>query len=439
MEPRVAYTDRPGVNGDDATPLVFLVEHDPLLRQDLATQLHYNGYRVLAFEQIELALAECKARLPSALIVDLSQPEGDMAMVLAEIQMLNDQTVPIVFLSDRGDIETRLRAVRFGGNAYFQKPFEGGALIRSIDNIIHKHESEVHRILIVEQNPETAKMYSDILTSAGMMTEILNDPLKLFFSLQDFRPDLILMNLYYPECLGMEVAAIVRQEEANQSIPIVYITGETQMEKILPALNKGGDDFLPLPVTADRLVSSVSARIDRSRILRSLLVRDSLTGLLNHTAVRERLTDATIRGKRRDLPFSFAMIDIDKFKRVNDEYGHPVGDQVIQSLARTIRQRIRKMDSAGRYGGEEFAVILEGLDLESAVRAMDRIRRAFSQIRHHSEKGDFYTTFSSGVVSFPDFQDPREMNDAADRALYAAKRSGGNCVARIVRKKSHEA
>lgn len=95
------------------------------------------------------------------------------------------------------------------------------------------------------------------------------------------------MNLYYPECLGMEVAAIVRQEDSNQSIPIIYITGETQMQKILLALNKGGDDFLPLPVTADRLISSVAARVDRARILKSLLVRDSLTSLLNHTALRQ--------------------------------------------------------------------------------------------------------------------------------------------------------
>ncbi|HNJ36273.1 MAG TPA: GGDEF domain-containing protein, partial [Leptospiraceae bacterium] len=141
------------------------------------------------------------------------------------------------------------------------------------------------------------------------------------------------------------------------------------------------------------------------------------------------------RAKRKNETFSFGMVDIDKFKRVNDEYGHPVGDRVIQSLARTIRQRIRRVDAAGRYGGEEFAVIFDGLDTDAAVRALDRIRRAFSQIRHHSDKGDFFSTFSSGVVSFPDFQTGTELNDAADRALYAAKRSGGNCVARIDRKK----
>ncbi len=416
-------------------PLIFLVEGDAALRQDVSTQIHYSGYRVLAFAQIESALEECRRKTPSALVVDLSQPEGDMAMVLAEIQMLNEQSIPIIFLSDRGDVETRLRAVRFGGNAYFEKPVQAGSLIRAIDNIVHKKEIELYRILIVEQDPEAAAKYAAILNSAAMKTEVLTDPMKLFFSLNDFRPDLILMNLYYPDCLGMEIAAVVRQEEANQSIPIIYLTEETQMQRILPALNKGGDDFLPLPVTPDRLISSVAARVDRSRILRSLLVRDSLTGLLNHTAVREQL-DATVqRARRKNETFSFAMVDIDKFKRVNDEYGHPVGDRVIQSLARTIRQRIRRVDAAGRYGGEEFAVVFDGLDLDAAVHALDRIRRAFSQIRHHSDKGDFFSTFSSGVVCFPDFDNGTDLNDAADRALYAAKKSGGNCVARIGKKK----
>lgn len=417
----------------EEAPLVFLVEADTAIRQDLAKQIHYGGYRVLAFEQIEFALEESRRKMPDVMIVDLSRPEGDMAMVLGEMQTLEDRPVPIIFLSDKGDVETRLRAVRFGGAAYFQKPAEGGALIRAVDALVHKQEIEVYRILIVEQDPATAMKYSQTLASAGMRTEILTDPLRMIYTIQDFRPDLILMNLYYPDCLGMEVAAIVRQEESNQSIPIVYITGETQMQKILPALSKGGDDFLPLPVTPDRLISSVAARVDRARILKSLLVRDSLTSLLNHTALRQVLEATVQRAKRKNETFSFAMVDIDKFKRVNDEYGHPVGDRVIQSLARTIRQRIRRVDSAGRYGGEEFAVVFDGLDQEAAVKSLDRIRRAFSQIRHHSEKGDFFSAFSSGVVTYPDFDTAAGMNDAADRALYAAKRSGGNCVATLSR------
>ncbi len=417
----------------DEAPLVFLVESNAAIRQDLATQIHYSGYRVLAFEQIESALEESRRKIPDVMVVDLSRPEGDMAMVLGEMQALNQRPIPIIFLSDTAEIETRLRAVRFGGVAYFQKPAEGGALIRAIDSLVQTQEIDVYRILIVEQDPATAMKYSEILQSAGMRTEILTDPLRMIFTIQDFRPDLILMNLYYPECLGMEVAAIVRQEESNQSIPIIYITGETQMQKILLALNKGGDDFLPLPVTADRLISSVAARVDRARILKSLLVRDSLTSLLNHTALRQVLEATVQRARRKGETFSFAMVDIDKFKRVNDEYGHPVGDRVIQSLARTIRQRIRRVDSAGRYGGEEFAVVFDGLNQEAAVKSLDRIRRAFSQLRHHSEKGDFFTAFSSGVVTYPDFDTAAAMNDAADKALYAAKRSGGNCVATLSR------
>jgi len=190
----------------------------------------------------------------------------------------------------------------------------------------------------------------------------------------------------------------------------------------------GADDFLTKPIQPEHLVSSVTSRVRRYRILRTFMVRDSLTGLLNHVKTKEELDTEIMRAQRQKNSVVFAMIDIDFFKKVNDTYGHPTGDKVIKSISRLLQQRLRKSDVVGRYGGEEFAVILKDTDAASAFATLDDIRKAFEKISQHSDKGDFSVTFSCGLAEFPKFSNSTEITNAADRALYEAKAAGRNCV-----------
>jgi diguanylate cyclase (GGDEF)-like protein len=191
-------------------------------------------------------------------------------------------------------------------------------------------------------------------------------------------------------------------------------------------MSLGGDDFLTKPIRPEHLVSSVSSRIERSRLLRSFMVRDSLTGLLNHTAIKDQLEREVARAKRQGMPLSFAMIDIDRFKRVNDTYGHPVGDRVIKSLSRLLKQRLRANDVVGRYGGEEFAVIMVDTDGSAALKVLEGIREAFSCLRQVADGNEFFVTFSGGVADVADFDDAIKLGDSADKALYEAKHAGRN-------------
>ncbi|WP_374356797.1 GGDEF domain-containing protein, partial [Chitinimonas sp.] len=158
------------------------------------------------------------------------------------------------------------------------------------------------------------------------------------------------------------------------------------------------------------------------------LYHDSLTGLLNHTSTKQRLEGAVNAAQQEHQPISVAMIDIDHFKRVNDNYGHPVGDQIIRSLAWLLKQRLRKSDIVGRYGGEEFLVGLPGTNAEQAMMVLDRIRCDFGQIKHPFNETWFNTTFSAGVASFPEIASTEQLIKTADEALYLAKRGGRNRV-----------
>jgi diguanylate cyclase (GGDEF)-like protein len=203
---------------------------------------------------------------------------------------------------------------------------------------------------------------------------------------------------------------------------------ENNLDMQLEAIHIGGDDFLTKPIQPDQLVLAVTSRVRRSLILRSLMVRDSLTGLLKHTILKERLEAEVVRAQRQTARLVFAMIDIDLFKSINDTHGHATGDRVIKSLARLLQQRLRKSDVIGRYGGEEFGVILPDTDSAAALTVLDELRAGFAHIRQQSGEAAFYITFSCGMAEYPQYTDADSLIEAADHALYQAKHAGRNLV-----------
>jgi len=268
-----------------------------------------------------------------------------------------------------------------------------------------------------------------LLEHAGAVTQLVHDPLQIMEPLTNFRPDLMLMDINLKGCSGIELASVVRQNDDFMQIPIVFLSAEKRFSQRLLALNSGGTDILTKPVQPDVLVSSVMARARRARSLASLISRDSMTGLANHSKIKEQLEAEVNRAERDGLPLTFAMVDIDHFKKVNDTYGHWTGDVVIKTISQVLRQRLRKTDIVGRYGGEEFAVILPNTDLSAAERVLDQIREGFASIRHFSDENEFFVTFSCGIAGCPPISDPAELTKAADDALYAAKNGGRNQVA----------
>jgi diguanylate cyclase (GGDEF)-like protein len=283
-------------------------------------------------------------------------------------------------------------------------------------------------VKIVDDSLSLTTYHAAVLEQVGMTVKAVHNPLKATEALLEFNPDLILIDIYMPECNGMELAKVIRQLDAFVSIPIVFLSTESNLDTQLFAMDLGGDDFLTKPIQPEHLISSVTSRIRRSLMLRSFMVRDSLTGLLNHTAIKDQLDSEVARAKRLTKPLSFAMIDIDNFKRVNDTFGHPVGDRVIKNLSRLLKQRLRASDLIGRYGGEEFAVVLVDADGSAALKVLDTIRNDFSQLSLVADGKEFSVTFSCGIADVKQFPDSNRLCDAADKALYKAKRAGRNQV-----------
>ena len=413
-----------------ANRLIYMVDDDAIQAADLAAQVGYFGYTVQIFNKLaDLEGAVLKSR-PTVLLMDISFPEGRMAgydTIMALQEKFTDLP-PVIFISVNDALNFRLQAVRVGGKAYFTKPVDVGSLVEVLDRLVFHDTISPFRVLIVEDSKVQAYYITAQLRKAGMVTENVADPLQVIDHLISFNPDLLLLDMYMPDCSGMELAQIIRQMEQFISIPIVFLSAETDKEKQLAALGIGGDDFLTKPIEPDHLIAAVTIRIERYRKLRALMIHDGLTGLLNHSTTKERLIQEVERARRQNEPLAFAMLDLDQFKRVNDNYGHAAGDRVLKSLAYLLRQRLRSSDIIGRFGGEEFAVILPDTDEQSAANIMQELCAVFAKIRHHAGEKEFSVSFSCGVAAFPAFDNAESLSETADMALYTAKTDGRNHV-----------
>jgi len=372
----------------------------------------------------------------SAFIVDIHFQGNDQGIELLhswsqqknDTENQSDTRGAMIFLTNEhsASLQQRLAACRAGGERFFVRPAVP-QLIRSVEKYYSATPFEPYKVLIMDDSRSQAMFCEKALTQAGMITHVVTDPMNILHAMEDFEPEIIVMDMYMPGCTGTELAAVIRQQAQYLRLPIIFLSAEDDKDIQLKAMSQGGDDFLTKPIDPAHLATTVQNRGQRARVLNNLIVRDSLTGLFNHTHILDRLQQACRRAKENNSQVCFAMVDIDFFKKVNDNYGHPVGDKVISALSLFLKQRLRKTDSIGRYGGEEFAVILPDTKGEDALHVMNDIREVFSQLEHSAGDTEFKVSFSCGVCSFTG-DNSDNIVEQADEALYEAKRQGRNNV-----------
>jgi diguanylate cyclase (GGDEF)-like protein len=398
----------------------------------VSEQITHFGYVIQHFRDLK-SLANIIADPHSvAILIDIPFDDDQNLenTFFVEISDLHLASRGLIFISEHDDQIVRLKSIQAGGTAFFNKPINIVSLIDKLDSL-HKTISnpQLSRVLIVEDQVPVANYYQMILKMSGMDAQIATRSGSVLDQVREYHPDLILMDTFMPKINTLDLARVIRQIDDFVSIPIIFLSGEDDFVKRIEALDLGGDDFLIKPIKASHLKAVVRSRLERSKILRSYMVHDSLTNLLNHTAFRRILAHEVNRSKRQNTELSLAMLDIDHFKMVNDTYGHAAGDSVLKGLSRLLEQRLRTYDIVGRYGGDELVALLIDCDGNQSLKIMEEIRTHFSEIEFHSESPKpIYLTFSCGISTFPKFQTAEELSDSADQALYFAKAGGRNQI-----------
>lgn len=404
---------------------IFLLESDPEAGHEMCQTLGNFGYDVLRFTQPEQVQTAIQEQLPDALIV--SQHDNELAAI-SDLQQSLDTPLPLLVISQRSDFDSQLAAVRAGAQGYFTRPVDITQLENSLEQCLNLQQSEPYRILIVDDDADLAARYSLVLRNSQMLVQTLTDPSQLFDTLHAFNPEVLLLDVNMPLCSGPELAQMIRLNDEWLRLTIIYLSAETDINRQMAALLKAGDDFITKPISDNALIAAVFSHAQRARSLSTALSRDSLTGLLKHADIKEQVILEAQRAQRSGKPTSVVMLDLDHFKQVNDQYGHAAGDNVIRSLANLLRQRLRRIDSLGRYGGEEFVAVLPECSAKQAKVIFDEIRQRFAALSFHAGPRTFSVSLSAGISETSDETQPGILLERADQALYIAKHNGRNQV-----------
>ena len=253
-------------------------------------------------------------------------------------------------------------------------------------------------------------------------------------------PDLILCDLVMPSVDGFKLLSLVRAHPKLRDVPVILLTGQTDVETKIRGLELGASDYVTKPFDAGELLARIKVHLKTKALqdalkrsneeLRKLSTLDPLTGLFNRRHFMAELEKEFRRAQRYDTPLSFVMIDIDHFKKLNDTYGHQAGDDVLRELGALLRREIRDTDVPGRYGGEEFCVLLPQTPVDGAAEFAERFRRAVEGHVFPAQGRTLRITASLGVAWCPaeGVERAQDLIEKADGALYQAKREGRNRV-----------
>ncbi len=305
------------------------------------------------------------------------------------------------------------------------------------------------KILVVDDEPDSRRLLSTSLGWAGHQTVEAKDGDEGWAIFQRERPRLVITDWMMPGLDGMELIRRIRSAEADGYTYIIMLTALREKPQVVSGLEAGADDYLTKPFDPDELAARVSigerilslqeTLVDSRRNMERLAMHDALTGLLNRRAIHARALAELNRLRRGTpaAPLSVILLDIDHFKLINDSYGHQAGDRALQVVADLLNHHLRSYDGLGRWGGEEFLVLLPGTSLAEASAVAERIRVHLAEARPVLPDGTRLTlTASLGVAAIDDagveaggelWLDHLVL--AADRALYQAKGNGRNCVA----------
>jgi len=296
------------------------------------------------------------------------------------------------------------------------------------------------KILIAEDDPGSRRLVKVRLTAAGHEVVEATDGQFAWELFQREHFQMVITDWMMPRLDGLELIQKIRSNGHQNYTYIILLTAIDDKPKVVMGLESGADEYLTKPFDNKELLARVASgerilKLEEQLIkahhqMETLAMQDGLTGLLNRRAIEEHARTELDLAKRKERPLSVILLDIDHFKDINDQYGHSVGDQTLHHLTEILTRNLRQYDRIGRWGGEEFIVILPDTEITEAIAAAERMRTATAETKLSLENGEHYTVqISLGVAcASKPYPELAKLVHAADLAMYQAKQTGRNRV-----------
>nr|WP_256376163.1 diguanylate cyclase [Dolichospermum sp. UHCC 0259] len=420
---------------------LLIVDDDLPLAQQMAIEATNWGFRAKIAVNLQAAEEFLSDHHFDVILLDINFPDSiKNGLDFLAIVHNHYPKIPVVMLTAENSFIQRVEAARLGSQCFLQKPISPAEVLATITQIIQPVNQSVAKLLIVDDDPGLLNLLTTLLEPSNYHLTLLNQPEKFWETLEQTAPDLLILDVEFSVIQksekdtinywsGFDLCQVVRSDSRWNRLPILFLSSHNDLETIQRGFTVGADDFLTKPIVPTELITRVRTRLEQRKLWK-LTEIDALTGLSLRRKALQDLTRLLQLAQRQQQPFSLAVLDLDHFKSVNDQYGHEMGDQVLNYFGKILNQSFRQEDVVGRWGGEEFIVGMYGTDKEDGMRKLVQVLQQFSQYSFTSLDGTrFKVTFSGGIVQTPDHgQDLQTLYQKADIALYQAKAEGRNRI-----------
>lgn len=295
------------------------------------------------------------------------------------------------------------------------------------------------KVLIAEDDPVSSRILEKSVKKWGFDVLLSKDGGEAWKAFQNQEIRIAILDWMMPKIDGVELCRRIRKEKREKYTYIILLTAKGRREDVVEGLSNGADDYIIKPFnpmelnarlqTGRRIIELENQLIDSQKKLKELATRDSLTNLWNRRTILQLLDEELNRSQRENNPLGIIMIDVDDFKKINDTCGHLIGDMALRSVALALKKSVRHYDKIGRYGGDEFLIVLPNCTLDNVKKIAERLRLDVFAKKVKSKAGSLQISISLGGSSTE--TRPKIGADkliiSSDKALYEAKNKGRNC------------
>jgi diguanylate cyclase (GGDEF)-like protein len=414
-----------------ASGRLLVVDDDVVLTQQVKREAIAWGLQVDVATDPTAARIAISQHPPDVIVLNLTFPQTteNGLTLLAELTKATP-SVPVLVLTGRNQLSDRVEVARLGGHAFLHKPITPEEILKAVTQELNRTQKAEAKVLIVDDDPQVLTALSTLLEPWGLHVTTLAQPQQFWQVLEANAPDLLILDIEMPGFSGIELCQVVRNDPRWSELPVLFLSGHSDPKIVHQVFAVGADDYVPKPIVGPELIARILNRLERTRILHRFAEIDDLTGTATRRKSMQDLERLLHLAERQNQPLCFMILDLDRFKQVNDQHGHEAGDRVLCLLGEHLKQSFRREDVVARWGGEEFVLGLYGITREQGVKRLSDFLETWGQLEFMDAKnGTFRVTFSVGVAEYSqDGANLQELYRAAEAALYRAKAMGQNRV-----------
>ncbi|NEQ95525.1 MAG: diguanylate cyclase [Cyanothece sp. SIO2G6] len=414
----------------DAVQLL-IVDDDVILSEQIRALAAVRNIHTRLATTLSDARSLVQYYRPDIVLLDLCFPNTaeDGLSFLAELSQIDTSLPVIVFTSQQG-LTDRLNAARLGAKGFLQKPISANSVFDVMTRVLQQNQSHDSKLLVMVDDEAVRTHLEQLLNAHGFSPTLHSDPNQFWTVLENIAPDLLILDVNSKHTNGLELCRVVRHDIRWSDLPIILLAEQTDHRMVQEVFAAGADDYVQRPIRPAEFMARIHNRLERSRLLNTLAYTDNLTGLTNRGKATADIKRLLHLAERQKKPISFVIFDLDRFKQINDQYGHLVGDQALRHAAYALQHTFRRMDVLARWGGDEFVL---GLFDSNAEQSAKRITQLMKMLQHSTINArtpfPLSITCSVGIAEYPlDGHNLDDLYQAADRALYHSKSHGRNQI-----------